>query len=109
MNPEAIGSQLAVVAASTAEQSVKLDPAREYSLAHDGQDAQGYEDTATIYLATDAGSVVPNAAEGLNKFKLLAGRAVVVGPHVSVLKFRTAAGAPTFSVSPSPAINPLLR
>ncbi len=104
-NPTRIDGELAVLVAGTTEKSVALNVKREYTLAHDSEDAAGDAATNTIYLATDDGSTVADATAGKNKFKLLAGRSVVIGPDVSAIKFRTAAGAPTFSVSPSPAVN----
>lgn len=107
-NPTSINGGLAVVEAATAERSVLLDATREYTLAHDGETVAGVADTNTIYLSTDS-TVTPAAGSGSGKFKLLAGRSVVVGPHVAVLRFKTASGAPTMSVSPSAPISPLLR
>lgn len=107
-NPETIAGELAVLVAGTAAASVALDARREYTFAHDGEDANGDSDVNTIYLAT-AAEATATAAEGLDKFKLLAGRSVVIGPGVGTCHFKVAAGAPTMSVAPSPLIHPSLR
>lgn len=107
-NPTAIDGELAVLVAGTDDVAVTLDPRREYTLAHDGENVSGSEDTNTVYLAIGAAATA-TAAEGANKFKLKNGRAVVVGPGADVLHFKTAAGAPTLSVSPSQVIPPNMR
>lgn len=108
-NPTSIAGIPAVLVASTSEQSVMLETNREYTLAHDGENASGVADTATIYLAFQSASVDADASEGASKFKLLGGRSVVLGPGLDTVKFKVAAGAPTFSVSPGPEISPLSR
>lgn len=95
---------LAVLEVTTSEQEVILDPRREYTLSHDGENTSGAEDTNTIYLATE-GDVVADANEGEDKYKLKNGRFTTVGPDKTVLKFASASGSPTMSVSAGP-VNP---
>lgn len=102
-NPSAIDGGVAVLVAGTGQAQVALNPDREYTVVHDGEDAAGAGDTNTIYLATD-GNVDADASEGADKFKLKNGRAAVIGPGKEVLKFKCAAGAPTFSVDPGPRL-----
>lgn len=93
------GPKPAVLAASTEEQTITLEEDREYTLAHDGEDATGAEDTHTIYLSF-GGAVDADAGEGADKAKLKDGRVFLIGPGISILKFKCAAGAPTFSIAP---------
>ena len=102
-NPNAVDGGLAVLEAATTERSVALNRYREYTLRHDGEDATGSPNSSTVYLALNQ-APSPDAAAGEDRFKLLAGSVVVIGPGVTTLRFRTASGAPTISVSAGPMI-----
>jgi hypothetical protein len=90
-----------VLVASTSEGSVILNPDLEYILMHDGEDNTGASDSNTIYLSF-SGSVDADASEGSDKAKLIETRSFPVGPGLSLMKFKTAAGGPTFTVIPGP-------
>lgn len=97
-NPESISGTFAVLAATTTPAEVKLDPDREYDLFHTGLDEAGLASSAVICLAT--GTLDPDTSSGPDKLLLPEGRAVSIGPNITLLKFRSVAGAATISVSP---------
>lgn len=97
-NPTSMIGGVANLAAGTSEQSITLDPQREYSLGHNGVDSAGSADTNTIFLSLGS-AVVASYAAGEDKFPLLSGSSVIVGPGVSVIRFKTASGAPTFRIA----------
>lgn len=99
--PSAIDGGLAVLEAATTERVVTLNRLREYTLRHDGEDTTGAADTNTVYLAIN-GSPPPDSAGGLDRFKLLNGSVVVIGPDVSSLRYKATSGAPTISISAGP-------
>lgn len=106
-NPTSVGvsdGNPAVLEATTTLQAVTLDPQREYTVGHDGEDTAGSSSTGSVYLAVDA-AVDNDASEGANKAKLINGRSLVIGPGVGVLKFRTASGSPTFTINPGPRLH----
>lgn len=101
VNPTtAVSEKWAVLQATTSEQTLTLDPGRAYILAHNDRDISGVAASDTIYLADNA-SVDNDDSEGPNKCMLISGRVVQVGPGVTTLKYRLAAGAatsPTFQL-----------
>lgn len=111
-NPDSLVSgQLAVLVSSTAEQTIPVSVNRNHTLYHHGEDASGVADTEPIYFAcvdpTVAGMsnpaasyVSPNYQPGGNKFILKSGTSVILRAGFTHIKFRTAAGAPVFGVSP---------
>ena len=90
-----------IAVANTAEASVTLDPQRSYLLQHNGLAAAGSADTNTIFLSFDA-TVDNDVSAEEDKFLLINVQPIVVGPGVSNLNYRSAAGVPTFSVMPGP-------
>ncbi len=104
-NPSKVDLYPAVLAASTTMAFVELNPDREYTLLHEEETVAGVADSNTIYFTTtpkvtDADAVVADATAGDNKMKLQSGRALVFGPKFYGLQFKTAAGAPTFTLLP---------
>lgn len=91
-----------VLEATTTEDDIILNADRTYRLFHDGEDTSGTGATDTIYLKFDAAGVDNDESEGDNKFKLMDGREVVIGPGVARLYFqvKSSGGSPTFSIMP---------
>jgi hypothetical protein len=85
-----------VIATSSTSATVLLNAGKQYSIGHDGEDNAGNPGiTATVYGALtmrgDASTITVDAdsSEGPNKFKLIAGRALLLPPGVSSIKLKT--------------------
>lgn len=98
-NPSSVSEKPAILEATTTQDTVALDPWRRYSLSHNQVNTAGAGATQTIYLAT-AADVTASADSGADKAALIDIRTLVIGPGVSVLRFKTAAGSPTFTIVP---------
>jgi hypothetical protein len=85
------------VEATTNENHILVD-SQGYSLAHDGCDTAGAEELDAIFFSPVSGFTASHAAG--EKFALVAGRAIEIPDKWRTVYFRTAAGAPTFSVLP---------
>jgi len=85
------------VEATTTENHILLD-SQGYSIAHDGVDTAGAEELDAIFFSDQPGMTASHAAG--TKFTMVAFRAIDVPDKWRALYFRTAAGAPTFSVLP---------
>ena len=99
-NPTQIDDKPVVLEVTTVESSIVLDPDRDYTCVHSGEDTSGNPVTNTAYLSSSAG-VDADASEGDDKAKLLDGGSITVGPGWKALYFATEAGAPTMTVVPS--------
>ena len=86
---------------NTATRSVTLNSQRSYFLRHLSVDTGGNATTDTIYLAFAAADVDADKSEGADKFALVSGGEVVIGPGVSSLKFETEANDPTMTIMPN--------
>ena len=93
-----IDTEPSTIETSVTASSISVNPARTYTIAHDNEDAAHALDRSTIYLGFNAAA--PDGTVGINKFKLLAGRAVDIGPGVEVVQYKSAGGAPTFAIAP---------
>lgn len=97
-----INNEPSTVGTSNSETSLSLDPTRMYTLAHDREDASHAADANTIYLGF--AGVAADGANGLNKFKLLDGRVLEIGPGVNIVRYKSAGGAPTMSIAASQSV-----
>jgi len=91
-NPTELLSGFATLKATTTQQTLNLDPDRLYWLAHCGTIDDGTASDTPVYFAADD-DVVATSAEGANKLVLSANLMLAVGPGVSELSFKLAAGA----------------
>lgn len=82
---------------STEVGTFAIDPAKEFTLMHLNETKEGLEDKNTIWLAF--GDEVPDGQIGLDKYRLKAFSSVCLGPGISILKFRSAAGIPIMALS----------
>jgi hypothetical protein len=90
---------LATIATSTTQTTLALDPSRDYTIIHNSKNAARADDINDIFLAINESSA--DGAVGEDKYLLSAGRAAVIGPGISILKYKSAAGAPTFGIASS--------
>ena len=98
-NPtSAAASTLTVVVATTSDASISLDSRSAYLVQHNGLNASGSASTGVVYLSGSS-TVTATAAEGSDKFILLSQTAILVGPGLSTLGFKTASGEVTISLS----------
>jgi hypothetical protein len=103
--PTTIDGGLHLIAAAATAKSITLNPDREYTIAHNGVDVSANAVTNTIFLGIDAAPAAATYAADENKFALLDGRAVVIGPGVKTLYFiGYDSGIPTFSIAAGPEI-----
>lgn len=96
---------LGIVAASNTEADIVLDPDREYTLTHTGiqSTTASTADTNTIFFKTSASvTLTYTAAQGA--FALDENESCIVGPGLSQIFYRTAAGTPTFKVNGGPLL-----
>lgn len=100
-NATSIAGVPALLAASTANQSIALDPEREYTVQHLAFDVSGVAAETAIFLGIDATAVASYAASA-TKAVLQSAKALIVGPNVLALNFITASGTPTFQLIPAP-------
>lgn len=100
-NPTSMDNGFATLAASAEVQTLNLNSLRQYMVAHDNEDVLGAGDLGTIIISTIA-SIDADSSAGANRAKLLAGRALPIGPGVSSLSYVALSGAPTFLVTASP-------
>lgn len=98
-NPSSLTGNPAVLEATTTGQSVDLQPGRIYTLVHNGYTTGGSASTSPIFCSFDSEPAADLAAEE-HKFPLFTNRSIRIGPGVSTLYFKTAIGAPTFTVMP---------
>lgn len=96
---------MAVLVASTSQQTITLNPSCSYALYHNSQDNQStpVSDVNSIFLACNvksstSGTAVATGVEATNKAILLAGGVLTIGPNISALKFICASGTPTFNL-----------
>ncbi len=104
-NPTSIAGVPACIVVNPAGGNVTIDPLREYTLKHDGEQTDGTASTDIIYLSL-ALAVDPDGSEGADKAKLCAGDVIVLGPGLTAINFATAAGdEATMTVIPSPRLD----
>ena len=101
-NPTNIGSNWAMVSASTTEGSVTLDRTLAYSVAHDGVDNTGAPSSVVIYLSKSP-NVDATPGEGTGRLPLLPNRTLEIR-DVSTLYFETQTGAARFTLLPAPGV-----
>lgn len=88
----------AILVTGGSKDSVTLDLNKSYLLSHNGVQADGSTgDTALIQCSVD--DTDPNPAAGTERFLLLDGEPIMIGPGISTLTFKSG-GTPTFSVIP---------
>lgn len=100
-NPTELYGGVATVVTGTTQVSLTIDPHRIYTVFHTGLGTGLAADTNPVMLAID-GNVDADGSEGSDKFILLSQAYVEIGPGKSVVKFKTAAGAPTVCLSSGP-------
>lgn len=103
-NPTEATNRLCNLAASTSEQTINLDRHRLYAVLHNGIDVSESPDTNLVFLATDS-AVVADGSEGEDKAVLGFGAQIPLPPRTDTLRFRCAAGAPTFTLIPQRAVH----
>ncbi len=77
--------------------TVTVNSARAYTLAHDSLNEANVADTNIIYVATSGNPLTTGQANG-NTVKLIGGRSIILGPGVSSINFTSTAGTPTFAL-----------
>ena len=88
-------------AVSTETRSYALDKGREYLIEHTGlQDDGSTADVNPIFFNFGGGTLTASYEEGANKGVLAAGKLRVIGPGVSLIQFKTAAGEPIMQIIP---------
>lgn len=98
-NPTSVsGSPACILTDNAVAVSLAIDAARQYMLSHDGEDAGGNAHTDTVFCAV--GTATAAVTEGAGKFKLPAGRTLLVGPGQTILSLLSAAKDPTVSILP---------
>lgn len=103
-NVSAIDLNPTIVAVTTNNAAITLNPDRQYLLVHNGVDNAGSASTAVVYGST-VSSLTPGPTEGANAFAINEGGAVVIGPGKSYLALKTASGAATVTVAPGPGFS----
>ena len=96
-NPATIGEDGGVIEATTTEGSVTLDPYYRYAIWHNGRNTSGAADDDTIYFSTSA-EVEADPAAGSGRQQLVDGASAPLPLGAAILRFKTATGAPTFSI-----------
>ena len=94
----AAASTLNVVTATTADASIALDSRSAYLVQHNGLNSSGSASTGVAYLSGSS-TVEATAGDNPNKFILLSQTAILVGPGLARLGFKTASGEVTISLS----------
>lgn len=96
----------AVVVAGTGESTITLSKDRRYRLKHLGLDADGSTaGTEAIFLRVGTDTVETNLNAATDKAALINNHEPIeIGPGVTKLYAKTAAGAPTFSIMPLPPV-----
>lgn len=101
-NPTSVGLNddygPAILEATTTPASVTLDGNKQYLLQHNAQDTSGSAVTDDIMCAV-AGATASKTS-GANKFLLISGTPIFIGPGITTLTIDAAANAPTMSVFP---------
>ena len=98
-----IDAEFATVAATSTETTLTLEPDREYTIVHTGlQTDASTADSAIIYLYVVTAGITTDLSEEIDKYPLMVDEAVVVGPAISTLFYKTASGSPVFTVLASP-------
>jgi len=107
-NPTSVGldnsQNPAMVVTDTTGVGITIDQTKNYLVRHTGLDNASTPAAAlgTVYvtLGQSGTAITANGVEGGNKFPLLAGESMVVGPNAQTLGFRAASGTPVVSVVP---------
>ena len=104
-NPSSVGVaawQPAMVVTDTTGGSTTLDPNKQYLIKHTGLDNSSTPgaSTGTAYLTVGQSgtAITANGVEGSNKYPILSGDSQIIGPGITTLGWRAAAGTPVLSV-----------
>ncbi|MBK8271258.1 MAG: hypothetical protein IPK83_24240 [Planctomycetes bacterium] len=104
-NPTEAIQTPALIEATTTQGEIEISSAHFHELIHHSVDAAGSAATTPIYFAFGAAGGVPptvvaSDAAGSNKLRLASGGRITIKPGVSLIGFKTASGAPMFSIVP---------